>query len=217
MDENTQIDAPLQSDQKEENKQEPSDLLTPEHPRFKKVIEKLHTKDEEIATLKQELEAVKTQVSQRQERTGDDDVTEEERAAIDKIGKQLKSTYVTKEELEQERRVNRRAFELDRLGEVYNGSNGYPKFEGKNVALYAQENGYGDNLEAAYFSMHRNAIIETEGKKWAKANQPGSSEQPTGGERQSPLGDVTPDQIEKMSDTDFDKLMLSFKKQATGR
>lgn len=206
MDENTQIDAPLQSDQKEEEKKvDPADNLTPEHPRFKQVIEKNHALEGQLSTVKQELEDLKAKIAERQDRTGDDELTEDERLAMAKINKQLEGRYVTKEQLDEERRVTTRAAKLERLSGVYDGSNGYPKFVSKDVTMYAEANGYGDNVEAAYYDMHRQAIINTEAKRLAKAPEPGRSEQPTGGERQIPNTELTPEQIANMSDSEYEK------------
>lgn len=222
------INAPLQSDQKEENvvteqkPQEPSDQLTPEHPRFKQVIEKLHQSNKTIEELQEQLASLKESVNQRQEQTGQNELTDDERIALEKIDRQLKARgYVTKEELESSNRIEKRAIQIEKLSDKYDGTNGYPKFVAEDIIEFAEERGLRDNLEDAYFMMHRPTIIDIEAKKRFNTPNVPSSEKPTGGSRQAPIAEFTPEQIAQMSDEEWakneSKIMSAFKASVTGK
>lgn len=211
MDENQ--DAPLQSDQ---NQEDPSDKLTPDHPRFKQVVEKLHQSEKTNEDLQQRLADLEERISKRQERTGDDEMDESEKAALDKIERQLKARgYVTQDVLTEKQRVERMAYDFDRYSNKYDGANGYPKFVAADVAAHMKKKGI-DDMEEAYFSLHRPAIIEVEAKKLAGKPIVPTSEKPSGGTREQPVTEVTPEQIAQMSDQDYEKyrenLLAGFKK-----
>lgn len=186
-----------------EEKKDASDNLTPDHPRFKQVIEKLHEKDKTIDELKVELEKIKDQISQRQEDTGEQ-LTQDEVLALDKIDKSLRKErgYLTRDDLEREVRIERNARNLEKLSETYNGTNGYPKFIPEDVVSYAEENGFGSNYMAAYKQMHFDALVNLEAKK--QNVTPPTSERPTGGER-SFGEDLTSEKIGQMSDEEYEK------------
>lgn len=226
MDENK--DAPLQPDQKdgegEDTKpKEPADNLTPDHPRFQQVIKEKNDLKKEVEDLKEELEEVKESISARQERTGDEELTEEEKESLLKIDKELKKRgYVTKDQLEENQRIDRMANAFAYLSDQHDGTDGYPKFVAEDVGAYAEEHGYPlsrPGFEAAYRAMHFDAIVKVEAGK-ANAPTPPSSEKPTGAERQV-TGEFTPEQIANMSDEEFakneEKIMSTFKKSVTGR
>lgn len=206
-----QQDALLQPDQKEgvekEQTKDPSDNLTPEHPRFKEVIEKLHRKDDEVESLKAELEELKQSVSTRQTEDGTDTLLPDERAAMEKIREQLRRSgeFVTKEELDNERRTTQMASEMARLSKEFDGTNGYPKFDRQEVLAYAKSKGFGNNLEDAYYSLHRPAIIQVEAKKIGRVDVP-DSERPTASDKKSPGAlEVTSQDIANMSDAEYER------------
>lgn len=209
MDDQTKI-APLQSDQKEESvvvtsepDSDPSDKLTPEHPRFKEVYSDLKAYKQEngelkgkMAELEEKLEKLSENYNERVSQDGAD-ITSDEEEALERIEKALKSrsSFVTKDELDAERR----GLILQRLEDKWNGTNGYPKFDGLDVVTYARKNGFGDNYEKAYRDMHYDAFVQIEAKKIAKSQEIPTSESPTAGDRSSVLGDVTPEKIKDMS------------------
>ena len=185
------------------DKSDPSDKLTPDHPRFKDVLEDNRQKAERIEALERQMSDLKETIEQRQRATGDDEYTPEERASLDRIERGLKQrAFVTKEDLESDLRVQRRALEIDKLSDRYSGGNGYPKFISEDVVTYAKAKGYGDNLEAAYKDMHFEAILQTESKKQREINPP-QSEKPTGTER-ALEGDIR-EEVSKMSPAEYEK------------
>lgn len=233
MDDETNIDAPLQSEQEEvtsdENSEEttdvteteetkdPSDNLTPEHPRFKKVIADNYEKQKQIDALKDEMAELKSSINQRQVQEDDDSLTPEEKRALEKIEKNLlkEKNYLTRDELNEEKRVEKRASELTRLSDKYDGKNGFPRFETEDVVLYARQNGLGDNLEAAYREMHFDAIVRVTAKNSNNPTPP-TIEKPTGGgDKAAPETQLTPEQIGNMSDDEYlqkrDAIMGSMK------
>ena len=198
-------DAPLQSDQNKEA-EDPSDKLTPEHPRFKQVIEKLHNAETENADLKTRLDNLESVVSERQVRTGEEGFTEEEQVALIKIENELlKRGFAKKEDVEQTTRVNQRAQTLEKLTAKYGGDSEYPKFDNADVVEHAKKNGFGENYEAAYFDLHRQGIIEIEARKLANMPETIQSEKPTGGARHAPQGELTVEQIQNMSDEEYEQ------------
>lgn len=138
--------APLQSEQNNEvtvDSVEPSEKLTPEHPRFQQVnqqkkeaLEALEREREEKAELQRQLEELK---ANSQNNSEDDFASDEERIAADAIERKIlkRKGYVTKEDLAEIRRVENRASEYRRLSEKYNGSNGLPRFVPEDVQLFA--------------------------------------------------------------------------------
>ncbi len=203
------IDAPLQSDQNQDQKVEiksdPSDNLTPEHPRFKKVIEENHQLKDSIQTLKEEMDELRQSIKDRQSDTGDSELTAEEEVALAKIERQMQSKgYLKKEDLESEKRIERRSLQLSSLGEKYDGSDGYPKFVREDIVEFAKKRGIDDYREA-YKLLNFDAIVQIESKKNNGANPPGS-EPPTGGEKSKPgTGEFSSEQIANMSDEEYEK------------
>lgn len=203
-------DAPLQSNQEEDKgevtpKQDPSDNLTPDHPRFKQVLEDNKEFRIQNEQLQQKLEAIEAKISQRQQETGIEELTPEEASAIEKIDHQMKARgYMTKDEFQQELRVEKVAGNISRLAERHNGQDGMPKFVPEEVVAYAKANGYGDNLDAAYNSMHFDTIVAIKAKKMSNTPQAPDSEKPTGGEeRNAPGLEITPETIASMDDSEW--------------
>lgn len=221
MDDKT--DAPLQPDQKEgegEEKKDPADNLTPDHPRFKQVLDQNREFKDTIADLKDQLADINDKISTRQEETGNEDLTQEERDSLDKIERELqKKGFVRRDELEEDQRVERIARDFERLSDKYDGKNGYPKFVAEDVASHAKRYGF-DSMEKAYRDLHFDAIVGTEAKRQRNAPTPPGSEKPTGAEREV-TGELTPEKIAAMSDQEFAEneadIMSSFKKSVTGR
>lgn len=212
-----QIDAPLQPNQEEnKDKQDPSDNLTPEHPRFKQVIAENHDLKESVDMFKVELEELKTSIAKRQEKPGEEEEwTDDERAAYAKITRGLKKDgYITKNEYDEDQRVNRTAAAYEKLSGKYDGKNGYPKFVPVDVQKYAQEHGIG-NLEAAYKEMHWQAIVQVEAKKLNEGPTPPTSEKPGNAEHKIAGTEKTREDIAIMSDEEWakneEKIMKNFK------
>lgn len=187
-------------------KKDPSDNLTPEHPRFKQVIEKTHEQAAEIEELRTQLEEMKQSISDRQTQTNEDELTAEEEASLNRIERKLKErkAFVSPDEL----RVQQRAGIYTKLEEKYNGSDDLPKFNKTDVVAYAKENGFNADTEsglaAAYRDMHFDAIVQ-KASKGQNGITPPDSEQPTGQERKIPNTDMTPEQIAMMNDSDYEK------------
>lgn len=183
-------DAPLQSNQKEETqegKADASDKLTPEHPRFKEVLDRAKVAEDKAEDLQTQIEDLKSQVNQRQEETGDEELNSDELLALDKIEKAFKKRgYATKNEIQEDLRVDRMARDFERLSQKYNGADGTPKFEPVEVKAYATKHNLGDNLEVAYREMHWQTLINLEAKNLGNAPEVPESEKPTGGEGKSP-------------------------------
>lgn len=205
------LKAPSQLDQKEEGAnqqtvQDPSDKLTPEHPRFKDVLQEKNELKQTVGELQEQLQELKAQIAERQVATGDDEPTEDERIAIEKIKRELKkSNFITKGEVEDSLRVERRALQHDKLSNKYDGNNGYPKYDSLDVTEYARRHGYADNYEAAYYDMHRPAIIQVEAKRMSRGEVPPASEPPTGGERNISGTDITPTKVGEMDLGDWEQ------------
>lgn len=205
-------EAPLQSEQgevKQEIKTEdPSDRLTPDHPRFKQVLERAKTAEERTDQLSRELAELKTQINTRRDETNNDELTSDERAAIERIDREFqKRGYVRKDEVNdfiaRELGTEKRAQEYRRLTERFDGSNGLPKFIAEDVQEFAKRKGYGD-LEEAYFGLHRDAVIDVEAKKRSGNSVP-SSEKPTGGDRSTSAPEFTREKIAAMSPEEYEK------------
>lgn len=198
-------DKPLEGDKKEEVKQDPSDTLTPDHPRFKEVIAEKNELKNEVENLRSELSEVKEQIAARQEQTGEDELTSDEQVALERIERNLKAKgYVKKEDMQSELRVERKAREYERLSEKYDGKNGLPKFVADDVAIYAKRHGF-DDLERAYKDMHFDVRVELEAKRRLEGKNPPTSEQPTGGDRDGDKERLTGDDISNMSDAEYEE------------
>ena len=199
-----QQDALLQSGQQNiEDRKDPSDNLTPDHPRFKDVIAKNHDLNIQMETLKQQLEELKQNINTRQEATGDDEFTVDEEKALDKIyaGLRAKKGVLTEADL----RVEKRANEYGRLVGKYDGSNGLPKFVALDIEAHAKKNGYGENYEAAYKDLHHDAIVQAEAKKLTTPPPSPTQIEKGRGDREVRVASFTPEDIAKMSDEDYEK------------
>lgn len=178
---------------------DPSDQLTPEHPRFKEVVAEKNQLREEIGELKAEMQRLQERVSERQETQDDDSLTREEELALERIDKNLRQRgYVTKNDLE----ADKEGEKLTSLQGKYNGSDGLPKFVPDEVVIHAKKNGYGRNYEAAYKDMHFDAIVQVAQRR--PNLQVPDSEKPTGGERKPATGEFTKEDIAKMSDAEYE-------------
>ena len=210
-------EAPLQSEEKEEKVEDPSDRLTPNHPRFKEVVAEKNQLKEEVAAMRDQLITVQEQISSRQEETGDYLLTDEEKRALDLIDREFKRRgFVTKDELEDVRKVQTRAQQFSDLSKKYDGTTGYPKFESPDVLEYAKQHGYGEDYENAYYGLHREAIIDVEAKRRAGIEVP-TSEKPIGGEKITTKTEYTPEDIRKMSEEEFEQLKASLKASVRGK
>lgn len=186
----------------QDQEEDPSDKLTPDHPRFRDVLQRAKTAEEKTLQLEQELAELKETVQARQDRTGDEDLTPEEQASMDKIKRQLtKEGFVRQDDL----RVQKNAENLRSLGAKYNGKNGLPAFDSAEVVAYSRKNGFGDNYEAAYREMHFDAIVEKEARDRSKAPTPPSIEKPTGGAETPGKKRFTQKDIANMSDQEYEQ------------
>lgn len=198
-----QQDVSLESDTEQTNietteeQADPSDKLTPEHPRFKEVVARVHERDEQINELNQKVQELESRIQQKQDEGEETDVEE---AALRKIERRMEQKFAKKEDLS----ADRQALQFERLSEKYNGSNGYPKFVPVDVVSYAKRNGFGNNIEAAYKQMHFDTIVNVEAGRKGQINVP-TSEKPTGGERQQEGSTLTPQDIAEMSDEEYEK------------
>lgn len=205
------IDAPLQPEIEgegvKEETQEPSDRLTPDHPRFKQVIEKNHLLETQVNELQEQLNEL------RESRTGKsttEEYSDEEREALDKI---KRAGFMTKEEakalIDEEVSVERGALALRDLSQRYKGDNGLPKFDAAEVVTHAKKLGLRGNsieeLDMAYRDLHFDAFVQSTSKKLTEASKPPVLEKPTGGERIIPQTELTPEQIENMSPEEYEK------------
>lgn len=186
----------------QDQEEDPSDKLTPDHPRFKDVLTRAKTAEEKAANLELQIAELREKIETRQERTGDDELTPEEQASMDKIKRQLtKEGFVTNSDL----RVTQNADNLRRLGDKYNGKNGLPAFDSAEIVAYAKRNGFGDNYEAAYKEMHFDAIVEKEARDRSKAPNAPSIEKPTGSAETPGKKRFTQKDIANMSDEEYEQ------------
>jgi predicted RNase H-like nuclease (RuvC/YqgF family) len=206
-----QKDVSLESDTEQTNieteGQDPSDALTPEHPRFKQVIAENHELKGTLEDMKAEMAELRNSIVNKQD-SGEE--TDEEEIALRKIERRMEEKFAKKEDLS----ADRQALQFDRLSEKYNGSNGYPKFVPVDVVAYAKRNGFGSNYESAYKQMHFDTIVSVEASRKGKIEVP-TSERPTGGERSTESTTLTPQDISKMSDEEYlknrDKILNAIK------
>jgi uncharacterized membrane protein YqiK len=222
--------APLQPEQKEEvtsvvndvqnPKEDPSDKLTVEHPRFKDVLARAKQAETETQELKAQIAELKAAVDARQTEGGSNyENNPEYIEAVKNLEQSLKKRgFVTQEELNKEKRIQRLEQQFETLSSTYDGKNGYPKFDAAEVTAYAKSNGLSDNLEAAYKQMHWSTIIDVEKKRSTTVTVP-ESEKPTGGERAISEG-ITPRKISEMSPYEWeqhrDKVLKALKPQRGG-
>jgi hypothetical protein len=178
------------------DKEDPSDKMTPEHPRFKEVLDRAKTAEERAEELERRI------IELEENKQDDGSLSPDEKASLDKIKRELaKDGYVTQGDL----RVQRNAENLRKLSEKYTGKEGLPAFERADVVAFAKKEGYGDNYEAAYRQMHFDAIVEVESKKKASAPQAPEVEKPSGGGEATTTKRFTREDIKNMSDPDYDK------------
>lgn len=206
-DEETNNDALSQPDQEETTKPDPSDQLTPDHPRFKQVLAKLHDAEEKLgkfADLEAKYNDLVEKIDRRQTQDGDTTYTDEEMASLERIDKALKGRgYVTQDVLDRERNVIQRDIQFSKLEDQYNGTNGLPKFDRVDVGVYAKEHGFGNNYEAAFKQMHWDTFVQQEAKKMNTVTPPGS-EKPGGGDKGKPDTDLL-SKVGEMSDEEYEK------------
>lgn len=201
LDEQTN-NAPLQPGQENTEVviEDPSDRLTPEHPRFKEVLQRAKTAEEKYEQIQAELESLKAKVETRQDATGDEYLTAEEQQYLNFLKKELrKEGFVTQDVLASDRQ----AIIYDKLQDKFDGKNGYPKFDPVDVTAYAKRNGYGSNYEAAYNAMHHSAIVEVEAKRFANKPTPPAIEKPSGKEGGAPQTELTLEDVANMSDDEY--------------
>lgn len=196
--------------------EDPSDKLTPDHPRFKDVLARAKTAEEKQTQLEQELNDLRLKVEARQEKTGDDDFTDEELKALARIEKGLAMKgFVRKDELESTTFQSKLERQFDRLNEKYDGSNGLPKFVADEVYAYAKRQGLTGDLESAYKLLNYDAIVDVEAKKRSNVATPPTSERPTSNDRSGASVEVSPTEISEMSDFEWeqnrDKVLRSLK------
>lgn len=188
---------------------DPSDNMTPDHPRFKEVYSELkeaRAKLEKMPDLERQLAELQEKVAARQERTGDDDLTEEEWKAIDRIERGLKKRgFVRQDDLKTESFQIRLERDFERLNEKYDGSNGLPKFVADEVFGYAKRKGLTNDLEAAYRLMNYDSIVEVEAKKRSQGYKPPTSERPSSGDRSGRSTELSPTDVSQMSDDEYEK------------
>lgn len=198
--------APLQPDNKQiEDKKNPSDNLTPDHPRFREVVAEKNQLKETVGFLQQQLDEMKEQIAAKQVNRSDNQIDPEEEAALERIASKLrqKQVFVTKDDLSTEKQ----ALEYERLSDKYPGGAGKsPKFDPIEVQTYAKRNGF-SNLEKAYKDMHFDALVQLEAKR--QTPTPPDSERADGRVRQSPENAVTPDDIKNMSDEEYEEKRAS--------
>lgn len=191
--------------QDEIKKEDPSDKLTPEHPRFKDVLNRAKIAEEKTAILEQQMADLQRQISERQERTGEEEFTQEEIAAYNKIQKLNKQAgFVTKEEIENERKIEKAAAQMTELEKVHDGSDGLPKFDSVEVQLHAKRYGISD-LEKAYNDLHYEARVQHELKHRNNVQVPQSEKPAGGGERQIGNTKLTGKDIENMTDAEYEQ------------
>lgn len=205
-------------EQKTEVKEDPSDKLTPDHPRFKEVLNRAKSAEEKQTQLEQELNELKKQVSARQEKTGEDDFTDEELRALERIEKGLsKRGFVRSADLQNESFQLRLERDFQRMNEKYDGSNGLPKFVADEVFAFAKRNGMENNLESAYKLMHYDTIIDVEAKKRSQGPQPPTSEKPKSGDRSGSATEMSPTDISEMSDVEWEQKREKILQSLKGR
>jgi hypothetical protein len=195
-------DKPNDSSQ-DPNKEDPSDKMSPDHPRFKEVLNEKKAAEERATKLEEELAELR---SQKIEATyNSDDLSAEEQASLDKIKKHLaKDGFVTQGDLT----VQRNADTLRKLNEKYDGKNGLPAFDRADVVAYSKKNGFGDNYEAAYRDMHFDTIVEVNAKKRASSPEKLTIEKPSGGGEATTTKKFSREDIAKMSDAEYDKYRI---------
>lgn len=197
----------ITAEEQKQDTQDASDKMTPEHPRFKEVLNRAKTAEEKTTQLEQELEALRQQVQERQANTGEKEFTDEEERALAKIEKGLASRgFVKKQDLDSETYQIRLEKELDRMTEKYDGSNGLAKFVADEVYAYAKKNGMEKNLEGAYKLMNYEANLEAEARRRSQGATPPRSERPTSQERIAANVDLTTSDVKNMSGEEWEKV-----------
>lgn len=208
-------------EQKTEVKSDPSDNLTPDHPRFKEVYSELkeaRAKLEKMPELERQLQDLQEKIAVRQDKTGDDDFTDEELKALERIEKGLaKRGFVKNTDLKNESFQLRLERDFQKMNEKYDGSNGLPKFVADEVFAFAKRNGMENNLESAYKLMHYDTIIDVEAKKRSQGPQPPTSEKPKSGDRSGTATEMSPTDISEMSDAEWEQKREKILQSLKGR
>lgn len=137
--------------------------LTPEQ-----LLEETRKKDAHITQREQELSELRRsmEVSDEPAATNNDPQIEEARKLLEQMGYVDKKTVdsLVDEKLTKVQQQQQIAQSVKELSKQYDGSSDYPKFDEEAVIQHALENGIG-NLETAYQSLNRAAIIDAEIKK----------------------------------------------------
>lgn len=196
--------------------QDPSDKMTPDHPRFKEVYNEAKESKAKVTQLETELAELKQKISERQVATGDSEFTEEEEKALERIEKGLaKRGFIKKEELDASSFQLRLEKEFQRLSEKYDGSSGEPKFVADEVFAYAKKKGMQNDLEGAYKLMNYDTLIDVEIKKRSQGPKPPTSERPTSGTKIAANLSLTTEDIKNMSSEEWeaqrDKILQSLR------
>lgn len=186
------------------------------HPRWDQVMEKIDRlestvgeKDTTISNLTDQMDELRGSIDTRQSATGKFELTVEEEETLNRIDEALRKNkgYMTKDDYERSERQKQFADSLRGLATEFPGGNGLPRFKADDVTVYAKRNGFGESssaLKAAFKEMHTEAFDEYNYKQRLNAPTPPNSEKPTGGDRELPTGkEVTPEQINKMSDQEY--------------
>lgn len=222
-------DQPLQSKETQENNEGDIDVQEEAQDdknveiRVQKALEQRDEERKKTEELQKKLEDLETKLesfSNQQANTSNEDnevFTDEEEKVLQRAAKFLeKNGFVKKDDLKQVEAITKRGQMMTELQNKYNNTD-YPDFKPDEVMVYAQKNGFGENLESAYFSMHRDAILRVDAKKLN--TQTVDSEKPTGAETGNP--EITRADIENMDVNEWQKnkakIMSAFRKAATGR
>ena len=201
-----QVNATVENEKPENQTVDPSDKLTPEHPRFKEVLNRAKTAEEKTAQLEQQLAQLQEQIAERQERTGEVSFTDEEEKALERIAKGLeKRGFAKMEQVKETSFQTKLERQLEKMNEKYDGSNGLPKFVADEVFAYAKRKGLTDDLEGAYRLMHYDTILDAEARKRSSGPKPPSSERPTSSDRNGANIEVSPTDISNMSDDEWER------------
>ena len=180
-------------------------------------LEKMSVMEEkvsEIDSLKEEIEKLKSS-----KKSEGESFTEEETGALKKIKTGIKDEFMTREEFEEQKRIEQRESKIRTLSDKYKKGSGYPEFKADEILVYAKKNDFGSNLEAAYRDMHWEAIKQVLSKSGSEVEVP-DSEKPTGGDRVKGTS-VTTTQIANMDESEYEKnrgdIMTKFKNAIFGR
>lgn len=191
-----------QEETQEESSGDPSDKMTPDHPRFKQVLERAKRAEGDVAKLQEQLAELQEKIEARTSKSDSDDLNYEEEQALERIYSALKAKkgIMTAEEFRRNQEAEKRETMLNKLEGEYTGKNGYPKFDRDDVIAHAKANGFGSNYAAAYRDLHFDALVEVESKR--RLSPPPESEKPGVQERKIAEG-LTLEKINSMSPSEY--------------